>query len=211
MQKQKSKLLNAKIKKFITIPIMISSIMIGVGCTSIQKREEVKLKKQVHNVNDAISFVRNQKDTKMLNKSILMTNVIGNNVDQIKEYPQRSPRELNVKRKFMIYESVSLITRATQDNFIYVSDPDNLIKGYVTLYKEQKFDSIYEYNANESLNFISTSLGELMIKVYSDILQDEVKLFYNKIVCDSVISFLYSTYHLDKKESEKIINEIWKN
>jgi len=161
MQKQKSKLLNAKIKKFITIPIMISSIMIGVGCTSIQKREEVKLKKQVHNVNDAISFVRNQKDTKMLNKSILMTNVIGNNVDQIKEYPQRSPRELNVKRKFMIYESVSLITRATQDNFIYVSDPDNLIKGYVTLYKEQKFDSIYhpkivrEKYLNPSLNVLS--------------------------------------------------------
>jgi len=209
MHKRKSKSLNQKIQKFITIPLMVSSIIMGISCTSLQKREEVKITetKKIHDVNDAISFVRNQKDLKILNNAAIMTIVDGYSIKQFKEYSQRTPRNLNVKRKITLRDYTSLITRATQDNFIYVSDVEQEIMGHVTLYSKHNFDSIYEFNEKESLNFISTSLGELMIKVYA---KDNI-IFFNKIISDSVISFLYSTYHLDKKESEKILKEIWKD
>lgn len=192
-----------KIKKIILVPLITTSIMLG--CTSIQKTENI------HNVKNAISFVRNDKDTKILNKSMLMTNVNGNNVHYFKEYSQRSPKDLKIKRKINVHDNISLLTRATQDNFIYVSEQEGQIKGYVTLYKKSIYNSYYEYNQKESISFITTSIGELMVKVYSPEMPVEIQLFYNKIISESVISFLFSTYHLDKKESEIIINSIWKN
>lgn len=193
-----------KIQKFITVPLIVSSIMLG--CTSIQKKEEVK----IHNVKNAISFVKIDEHNKILRNAMLMTNVNGNNFHYVKEYSQENtPRDLKVKRKINVHDTLSFITRATQDNFIYVSDQDNGIKGYVTLYSEHMNTSIYSYIKNENISLISTSLGELMIKVYSKEVPEEVKLFYNKVVSESVISFLYSTKHLTKKESEKIIEKIW--
>jgi hypothetical protein len=206
MEIQKKKTTN-KLKKLIMVPLIASSIMTGFSCTSIQKREEIKIEKQIHDINEAISFVRNKKDLKILNTAAIMAIVDGYSIKQFKEYSQRTPRDLNVKRKITFKDYTSLITRATQDNFIYVSDTDNQAKGYVTLYSKHKYDSIYEYIPEESLNFISTSLGELMIKVYAN---NNIE-FFNKIISDSVISFLYSTYHLNKEESEKILREIWKN
>lgn len=192
-----------KIQKFITIPLIVSSIMLG--CTSIPKKEEVK----IHNVKNAISFVKNEGHTRILKNAMLMTNVNGNNFHYVKEYSQITPKELKIKRKINVHDILSFITRATQDNFIYVSDQDNGIKGYVTLYSEHMNISIYSYIKNENISLISTSLGELMIKVYSKEVPEEVKQFYNKVVSESVISFLYSTKHLNKKESENIIKKIW--
>jgi hypothetical protein len=208
MKIQKQKKFN-KLKKLITIPLIASSIMVGVSCTSVQKREEMKIEKEkeIHDVNEALSFVRNQKDLKILNNAAIMSIVDGYSIKQFKEYSQRTPRDLNVKRKITLRDYITLITRATQDNFIYASDPEQGVIGYITLYSEHKYDSIYKYIPEESLNFISTSLGELMIKVFCK----ENKLFFNRIVSDSVISFLYSTYHLNKEESEKILKEIWKD
>jgi len=192
-----------KIQKFIIIPLIVSSIMLG--CTSIQKKEEVK----IHNVKNAISFVKIDEHNKILRNAMLMTNVNGKNFHYVKEYSQITPKELKIKRKINVHDTLSFITRATQDNFIYVSDQDNGIKGYVTLYSEHINTSIYSYIKNENISLISTSLGELMIKVYSKEVPKEVKLFYNKVVSESVISFLYSTKHLTKKESEKIVEKIW--
>lgn len=192
-----------KIQKFITIPLIVSSIMLG--CTSIQKKEEVK----IHNVKNAISFVKIDEHNKILRNAMLMTNVNGKNFHYVKEYSQITPKELKIKRKINVHDTLSFITRATQDNFIYVSDQDNGIKGYVTLYSEHINTSIYSYIKNENISLISTSLGELMIKVYSKEVPEEVKQYYNKVVSESVISFLYSTKHLTKKESEKIIEKIW--
>lgn len=207
MQYKKKFKSDKKINKFITVPLILSSIFIGVSCASMPKRGEISSKKQIHDVNEAISFVRNQKDLKILNNAAIMTIVDGYSIKQFKEYSQRTPRDLNVNRKITFRDYTSLITRATQDNFIYVSDTNNQAKGYVTLYSNHKYDSIYKYIPEESLNFISTSLGELMIKVYVV----ENKTFFNKMISDSVISFLYSTYHLNKQESEKILKEIWKD
>lgn len=192
-----------KIQKFIIIPLIVSSIMLG--CTSIQKKEEVK----IHNVKNAISFVKIDEHNKILRNAMLMTNVNGKNFHYVKEYSQITPKELKIKRKINVHDTLSFITRATQDNFIYVSDQDNGIKGYVTLYSEHINTSIYSYIKNDNISLISTKIGELMIKVYSKEVPKEVKLFYNKVVSESVISFLYSTKHLTKKESEKIVEKIW--
>ena len=192
-----------KIQKFITVPLIVSSIMLG--CTSIQKKEEVK----IHNVKNAISFVKIDEHNKILRNAMLMTNVNGKNFHYVKEYSQITPKELKIKRKINVHDTLSFITRATQDNFIYVSDQDNGIKGYVTLYSEHINTSIYSYIKNDNISLISTKIGELMIKVYSPEVPEEVKLFYNKVVSESVISFLYSTKHLTKKESEKIVEKIW--
>lgn len=204
MQKFKSEKLNKKIKNFFMVPIIASSIFLS--CVSIQKKEEIG----THNIKDAISFVRNEADKKMLNKATLLMNVHGANIHYFKEYSQTTPKELKYKRKINVYDSISFLVRATQDNFIYVSDEENKILGYVTLY--EKHNSNYHYNSDDSISFIPTSIGELIIKVYSpEDVPKEVKLFYSKIISESVISFLYSTKHLKKNECEKIVNEIWEN
>lgn len=192
-----------KIKKFILVPLITTSIMLS--CSTLKEKETEK----IHNIKNAISFVKKENDVKLLKNAMLMTNVVADQVNYIKEYSQISPKKLKVKRNIIVYDNFSFITRATQDNFIYVSEQEGQIKGYVTLYAESKYNSNYVYNSNESLNFISTSIGELMIKVYLPNVTEEVKLFYNKIISESVISFLYSTKHLTKKESEILINSIW--
>lgn len=195
-----------EIQRFIMVPLIASSIMLS--CTSITKKEEIK----IHNIKNAISFVKNEGHTRILKNAMLMTNVNGNNFHYVKEYSQENtPRDLKVKRKINVHDTLSFITRATQDNFIYVSDQDNGIKGYVTLYLEHLNTPTYSYIKNENISLISTSIGELMIKVYSQEVPEEVKQYYNKVISESVISFLYSTKHLTKTESEKVINEIWKN
>jgi len=204
IQKNKSDFKN-KIQKFIMVPLIVSSIMLS--CTSLTKKEDVK----IHNIKNAISFVRNENDKKILKNAILMMNVHGDNFNYIKEYSQETPKELKIKRKINVHDTLSFITRATQDNFIYVSEQEIGVKGYVTLYKEQINNSSYTYLKSENISLISTSIGELMIKVYSSEVPEEVKSFYNKVISETVISFLYSTKHLTKKESENIINEIWEN